>query len=124
MNKLELKKNIFIRTKDGIIDKVIIDYKGKCNSTNCICKHVSCQYNYYDEVDIINASYNIIDLIEVGDYVNEIKVVEKWEEPFGEFAGQIFIKLEGENAVPTIRKIESVLTKEQFKSMEYRLEDK
>ena len=67
MNKLELKKNIFIRTKDGIVDKVTIDYKGKCNSPNCICKHVSCQYNYYDEVDIIKASHNIIDLIEEKD---------------------------------------------------------
>lgn len=25
----------YIRTKDGIIDKVIIEYNGKCNNSNC-----------------------------------------------------------------------------------------
>ena len=46
---MELKEGMYIRTKDGLIDKVIIDYKGCCNSSNCNCKHVSCEHNYYDE---------------------------------------------------------------------------
>jgi hypothetical protein len=69
---------------------------------------------------IVKSSPNIIDLIEVGDYVNGKKVVDKWEEPnwYG-----YFIKLEGEETIPTIRKIESIVTKEQFESMEYRIEE-
>ena len=71
---MKLEERMYVRTKDGLIDKVIIDYKGCCNSPNCNCKHVSCKHNYYDEENIIKASYNIIDLIEVGDYVNGYKV--------------------------------------------------
>lgn len=74
-----------------------------------------------DKNQIIKASHNIIDLIEVGDYVNGKKVIRKWEEPFGEFVGQIFIKLDGEETIPTIRKIETIVTKEQFKSMQYKV---
>lgn len=66
---------------------------------------------------IIKSSSNLTDLLEIGDYVNGKKVIDKWEEP-GWFG--YFIALDGEETVPTIRKIESVLTKEQFESMEYK----
>ncbi len=74
--------------------------------------------NYVIDNSIIKSSPNIIDLIEVGDYVNGKKVVDKWEEP-GWFG--YFIKLEGEKTVPTIRKIKSIVTKEQFESKEYKI---
>lgn len=67
--KLELRENMYVRTKDGIIDKVIIDYNGHCVSPNCECKHISCAKNYYDEDKIVKASYNIIDILEVGDVI-------------------------------------------------------
>ena len=67
---MKLEVGQFVRTKDGIIDKVIIDYNGHCASPNCECKHVSCAKNYYDEDKIVKASYNIIDILEKGDYVN------------------------------------------------------
>lgn len=124
-NEIELKENMYVRTKDGIIDKVTIDYKGKCNSPNCNCKHVSCQYNYYDEVDIINASHNIIDLIEVGDYVNgqlvkHIAYFEGVEEPIKKliFADEYHL-------IPTEvceeKDIKSIVTKEQFEQMAYKV---
>lgn len=69
------------------------------------------------------ASDKLIDLIEVGDYVNGKKVIDKWEEPFGEFVGQIFIKLEGEKTIPTLRNIETIVTKEMFEQMSYKVED-
>ena len=73
---MKLEVGMYIRTKDGIIDKVIIDYNGHCASPNCECKHISCAKNYYDEDEIVNARYDIIDLIEVGDYVNGKKIVD------------------------------------------------
>ena len=123
MNKLEV--GMYVRTKDGIIDKVTIDYKGKCNSPNCICKHVSCQYNYYDEVDIINASHNIIDLIEVGDYVNGYKVSFK-DNDYKPFVQCDYPVQEGTTNHYRFYEetIYSIVTKEQFSSMEYRLGDK
>lgn len=71
---------------------------------------------------IIKSSQTIEGVLEIGDYVNGKKVVDKWEEP-GWFG--YFIELEGEKTVPTIRKIKSIVTKEQFKNMEYKVgEDK
>lgn len=67
-------------------------------------------YKFYD---------NLIDLIEVGDYVNGKRVVDKWEEP--DWYGY-FIKLEGETEIPTIRNIKSIVTKEQFDSVKYEVE--
>ena len=72
--KLEFKENMYIRTKDGIIDKVIIDYNGHCASPNCECKHISCAKNYYDEDKIVKARYNIIEILEENDYVNGLRV--------------------------------------------------
>ena len=66
---MKLEVGQFVRTKDGIIDKVIIDYNGHCASPNCECKHIICAKNYYDEDKIVKASYNIIDLLEAGDVV-------------------------------------------------------
>ena len=64
-----LSVGMYIRNKDGIIDKVIIDYNGHCASPNCECKHISCAKNYYDEDKIVKARYNIIDILEVGDII-------------------------------------------------------
>ena len=110
---MKLEVGMYVRTKNGIIDKVIIDYKGKCNSPNCNCKHVSCQYNYYDEVDIINASHNIIDLIEVGDYVNGWKVLY-WTDG---------TKIVDDGYATNLDKIDikSIVTKEQMEQMAYKV---
>lgn len=74
---MKLEAGMYVRTKDGIIDKVIIDYNGHCASPNCECKHISCAKNYYDEDKIVKASYNIVDILEVGDYVNGCYVSNK-----------------------------------------------
>ena len=121
---MELKVGMYIRTKDGLIDKVIIDYKGCCNSPICNCKHVSCEHDYYDEENIIKASDNLIDLIEVGDYVNGCKItcISDIEEPrylnrllFSEIDGGDDIGMQ----VFDSKNIKSIVTKEQFESMKY-----
>ena len=68
--------------------------------------------NYFTE--IIKSSPNIIDLIEVGDYVNG-HIVEDLDD-LG------YITLDDD----TIKydDINSIVTKEQFKSMEYKIGDK
>jgi hypothetical protein len=65
----KIEVNEYVRTKDGIIDKVIIEYDGKCNNPNCSEKHISCRYNYYNEKDIVKHSKQLIDLIEVKDVI-------------------------------------------------------
>ena len=116
--KLELKENMYIRTKDGIIDKVIIDYNGHCASPNCECKHISCAKNYYDENKIVKASYNIIDILEVGDYVNGHRVEEI------DFENEeIFTDSEYYCGVVEFCNIKSVITHEQIEQMAYKVGD-
>ena len=113
---MDVEEGMYVRTKDGLIDKVIIDYKGSCNNPNCNCKHVSCEHNYYDEENIIKASDNIIDLIEIGDYVNGLPVVHNAKKN----GGNIVIVING-NAYNE-ENIKSVVTKEQFESVKYEVE--
>ena len=130
--KLEIKKDMYIRTKDGIIDKVIFGYYGHCASRNCDCKHISCAKNYYDEDKVVKASYNIIDILEVGDYVNGYKV-EEVNNNLNEHKGicnslDTYLWLvndldEFEEIVIFEKDIKSIVTKKQFESMEYRIGD-
>lgn len=114
--KLELKVNMYVRTKDGIIDKVIIDYNGHCASPNCECKHISCAKNYYDEDKIAKASYNIIDILEKGDYVNGHRVEEI------DFENEeIFTDSEYYCGIVEFCNIKSVITHEQMEQMAYKV---
>ncbi|MBR4486089.1 hypothetical protein IKS57_01795 [bacterium] len=116
----------YIRTKNGIIDKVIIEYNGHCASPNCNCKHVSCERDYYDEDEIIKSSPNIIDLIEVGDYVNgyyveDIDTIYDKDDTYT----KISLASGCDYLQPPIyepKQIKSIVTKEQFESMEYKID--
>ena len=120
---MELKEGMYVRTKDGYIDKVIIDYKGYCNNPNCNCKHVSCEKNYYDEEKIIKTSYNLIDLIEVGDYVNGDLVTFISSNPQKNQKGKHRIILNDSYSLfGKYENIKSIVTKEQFESMKYIVE--
>ena len=66
--------------------------------------------------DIIKASHNIMDLIEVGDYVNGEKVLLKNEGYIKVGTGRDYIVVNNEKF------IKSIVTKEQFESMKYSLE--
>ena len=112
---MKLEVGMYVRTKNGIIDKVIIDYNGHCASPNCECKHISCAKNYYDEDKIVKASYNIIDILEVGDYVNGWKV-SYWTDG---------TKIVDDGYATNLDKIDikSIVTKEQMEQMTYKVGD-
>lgn len=118
-NKIEVGE--YVRTKDGIIDQVIIDYKGKCNNSNCNSKHVSCKINYYDEVDIANHSKNIIDLIEVGDIVKD--KYNKYEVAFVKDDKIYCNDYNLDDSLITLREqdIKAILTKESYMANCYKV---
>ena len=115
----EIKAREYVRTKEGIIDEVIIDYKRRCNNPNCERKHVSCKYNFYDEEEIVKHSPNIIDLIEVGDYVNGKSCVDIEEYVRDDGTTNISLICLGGSVLA--EDIKSVVTKQQFKSVEYKV---
>ena len=72
--------------------------------------------------DIIKASYNIIDLIEVGDYVNGKQVIETYYKSDEKWHLEIVdSRLLTHDELKHVN-IQSIVTKEQFESMKYSLE--
>lgn len=114
---MEIEVGEYLRTKNGIIDQVIIDYNGKCNNSNCNGKHVSCKINYYDEDDIVKHSKNIIDLVEVGDYVNGHRVEQVSVE-----TNEVLLDHNG-FGWRTLKYGDKIVTHEQFESIEYKVEE-
>ena len=127
---MKLEVGQFVRTKDGIIDKVIIDYNGHCASPNCECKHISCAKNYYDEDKIVKARYNIIEILEENDYVNGLRVEKnKYGELYTSYVyygGDIGKQCEVYTTwLKELKEdmIYSVVTHEQMEQMEYKVDE-
>lgn len=110
--KDKLKPNMYVRTKRGTFDRFMTSKKIE-SLTWYIFEDRGSITN--PENYIINASHNIIDLIEVGDYVNGHEVKSKQ-------SGVKRIDIgEDENYVWLYENdIKSIVTKEQFENMEYR----
>lgn len=116
MKEIELDE--YVRTKRGSIGKFkfygvddvddkIVYFKNH-NGTNCV-----------DENEVTKHSSNIIDLIEVGDYVNGVEVIDKYK--FGEQQRLVMIQTMeyGYENEMLEEHIKSIVTKEQFKSVMY-----
>ena len=129
-----LSVGMFIRTPLGI-DKIIylrIQDEYGCNYDTQL-EHNLFLNNERDYISIdgecfekeeIKTSFNIIDLIEVGDYVNGYKVSFKGND-YQPFVQCDYPVQEGTTNHYRFYKeaIYSIVTKEQFESMEYRLGD-
>ena len=118
----DIKVGEYVRTKDGIIGKVFeeddIEDKGVCID-NLFFDDYAEITDFVNYTNILNHSFHLIDLIEVGDYVNGYKVSDK----------------EGTLLVTNVRGIdrsgyhipisqygdgiENIVTKEQFSSVSY-----
>lgn len=120
---MELKEGYYLRTKQGEIHKI---------------KSINDEYIEYEngfgvpydlkDYYIVKASNNIIDLIEVGDYVNGSEVLDfenKYINENDEFVrfGVITENCYLENTDSWIieKDIKSIVTKEQFGSMSYKV---
>lgn len=76
------------------------------------------------EKDSVEASHNIIDLIEVGDYVNGAKVNFVYK-PDGKQVFRIELDVVGlkGHMICENKNIKSIVTKEQFECMSYKVEE-
>lgn len=128
--KDKLEPNMYVRTKGGNIFKIIggnvdnweidIDYsKLEQTEENWLeLYRYNDNYSFFNDKDIIKASFKIIDLIEEGDYVNGNEIYKiNWDSLGLILETTDYFKLREKD-------IKSILTKEQFSSIEYRLECK
>ena len=102
---------MYVRYKPLLSSKYV-----KINKIKEIEEKENCLHIWLEDKDLITekylikASYNIIDILEEGDYVNNERVEEIWKE----------IVLVGQECRPiSFNNIKSIVTKEQFESMKY-----
>lgn len=121
---MKLEVGMYVRTKYcGICDEIAIRKIIKIDETNnnwfYIDKNVCDIYKDYtnklNTVNVEKASHNIIDLIEVGDYVNGYYVEDVLKTFVNVAVGSNYFQS------PTIyeKDIKSIVTKEQFENMKY-----
>jgi hypothetical protein len=122
---MEIKVNDYVRTRNGIIRKITEEYQFneygrfwfsiKENKKTENCNEYS--MSIINKKDIVKHSNNIIDLIEEGDYVDGIKVKEIY------FCGEKYeglgVEKFGKYLLLNEIKFKSIVTKEQFSSLEY-----
>ena len=129
---MELKVGMYVRTKNNGICKLYREFHEDSVDVGIgvfpeidgffIDKE---EINYIEKDNILKSNKNIIDLIEVGDYVNG-KLVYYDEEL--KCLGQSFVDGDGNFYFESItkdwkNKIKTVLTKEQYESNVYRIGD-
>ena len=117
---MEIEVGDYVRDKDGEIHK-IIEINNPNDELWTYYKFENNMGNYKET--IIKHSKNIIDLIEVGDYVNGYKVIGVTLDPApsGKCVDIDCDKPSYESYLFE-EQIYSIVTKEQFASMEYKVE--
>lgn len=129
MNRMKLEVGMYVRTENGVIEKVnrIYDRHSTDNIVVWLNGYGDGQSVFIDDFEEIKflsinsrgfikkePSFNIIDLIEVGDYVNGYMV---------RGTSVSTLLLDNFNMIQIDEEdIKSIVTKEQFKSMSYRVE--
>ena len=110
---MELEVGIYVRTKCGIGKLLYFNEE--------LEEWVNEEYNYYTEDYIVKASHNIIDLIEVGDYVNGYPIYEIIE--YEDNTRAIVIGDDNKSIIweESSQYIKSIVTKEQFEAMAYKV---
>lgn len=122
--KIKLKLGEYIRTKNGLIDKVLeikTEYT-RMNGNNDIVLRLSDKKNYWFSIKNIvkPSSKNIIDLVQVGD------VIEILSNEINNFT--ILVEILGDEQIEAlklvnIKYIKSIVTKEQIESVKYKVEE-
>lgn len=102
-----IEVNEYVRTKDEKIDKVI-------NSNFYMSIYVECEKGLYLIENIVKHSKQLIDLIEVGDYVNGKYVAKIGQEKSGKY----IISLIG---IVDNQDIKTILTKESYMANCYKV---
>lgn len=138
---MKLKPNMYARTKYGYIAKCIYideELESIYGFDSAIRRSFGDEYDFIyceeQEKYIIKTSHNIIDLIEVGDYVNGYYVSKIWksgeithyvdEKPIRRKERQITIQAPSYGGIIHLhnKDIKSIVTKEAFESMNYKVE--
>ena len=117
---MELKVGMYIRSKDknGVqyIRKIVDLPKDIRDGSIIVDKYIH-NVKWVSKKNVLKSSYEKMNLIKSGDYVNGVEVKEINDKEIMLVDTQLWIDKEVAN-----RLIESIVTKEQFESMKYVVE--
>ena len=117
--KVELKDDMYIRTSYGKIDKIL-------ELNDSYVKGVSQKDDFYvyDIDNITKASYNIIDILEVGDIISFYEDIDNYKKQYVIGIPDLITldNIKDKITNDNIRLV-SILTKEQMEQMAYKVEE-
>ena len=123
---MELKVGMYVRLVNDVEDIVVINKIANVFETTILTENNGSIYQgEYTKENVVKASYNIIDILEVGDYVNRYPVTAILSSNNKVY--EIQVKRPNNRTgvcIERIRKnedIKSIVTKEQFENMEYKI---
>ena len=121
---MKLEVGHYFRTNDGRIYK---NYGIGTNFFGDTVIYVSEENNLYDSVInviIIKSSFNIIDLIEIGDFVNGDKIYKVGELDYNnEKCAVVDLGTDARYLYYSEKDIQEILTKEQYEANVYRVKE-
>lgn len=108
----------YVRTKNGKIDKII--------NNNCYMpQYIECEKSIVYKEDIVKHSKIISEVVEIGDYVNGMKIDDIGEiKRFGKTAQKCLWVNIGDGIDIIDEEIKDILTKEQYQANCYTVERK
>lgn len=122
---MKLEVGMYVRLVNDVEDIVVINKIANVFETTILTENDGSIYQgEYTKENVVKASYNIIDLIKVGDYVNGKKIVDVGCLTNGPREGTKVIDYYiTPSAVSYLKNedIKSVVTKELFEIVEYRI---
>lgn len=117
----EIEVGEYVRTPNNgifIISHINLDFDDSSINKVMLCQNERVSFTSIDIIKKLKHSKNIIDLIEVGDYVNG-KLIHHTD--IRKNSAYIYY---GNGKTFVDYQIKSIVTKEQFADIEYKLEDK
>lgn len=118
---MKLEVGMYVRTKWGYICKIINinDFREPSMKYGVEASYLK-DIMFIGDDDILKASYNIIDLIEVGDYVDGCYIQEIKSLKDNVMVCMLDSDYEFVSTI-TNNEIETIVTKEQFEQMAYKV---
>lgn len=115
---MKLEVGQFARLKSGYICKIINinDFREPNMKYGVEASYLK-DIMFIGDDDVIKASYNITDILEVGDYVNGCKVIDIVENDIyiSDFYAENYI------GIVKVKDIKSIVTKEQMEQVAYKV---
>lgn len=119
---MKLEVGQFVRLKSGYICKIINinDYR-EPNMKYGVEANYLRDVMFIGDDDVIKASYNIIDILEIGDYVNGYKITDI---DCYEYEKELFFDTNQIISTFVNEEIKTIVTHEQMEQMAYKVGDK